>query len=315
MWTKQGLIFTVEGDREWNRSHAQCPVVDDGRPDIWRIYYASRDERGWSRASFIDVAAGEPKKILYVHDRPIMDLGELGAFDDTGVMPACVITHEGRKFLYYVGWTTRVTVPYSNATGLAESFDGGLTFARLGGGPVIPPILQEPYFTGTAHVLKSGGRWQMWYLSCTGWHRFHDQTAPRYHIKYAESADAINWERNGTVALDYSNAEEGGIASVSVIKGAGTYRAWYCFRGIAGFRTDRTQTYRIGYAESQDGIAWTRRDDRAGIGLSDTGWDSEMIAYPSVVKHAGTYFMFYNGNGFGETGFGYATASEAAIER
>ena len=38
-----------------------------------------------------------------------------------------------------------------------------------------------------------------------------------------------------------------------------------------------------------------------------------MITYPHVVVGArGRKFMFYNGNGFGSTGFGYATTDEGA---
>ena len=36
------------------------------------------------------------------------------------------------------------------------------------------------------------------------------------------------------------------------------------------------------------------------------GWDSEMLEYASVKKYKNKYYMIYNGNGFGKTGFGYA---------
>ena len=64
--------------------------------------------------------------------------------------------------------------------------------------------------------------------------------------------------------------------------------------------------YRIGYATSDDGIAWTRRDDEAGIDVSEDGWDSLMVAYPHVVEHESRRYMLYNGNGFGASGFGWA---------
>ena len=47
-------------------------------------------------------------------------------------------------------------------------------------------------------------------------------------------------------------------------------------------------------------------DDRAGIDVARSGWDSEMITYPEIVEHKGQKLMFYNGNGFGQSGFGYA---------
>ena len=85
---------------------------------------------------------------------------------------------------------------------------------------------------------------------------------------------------------------------------------WYCYRGSVDYRTRRDQAYRIGYAESSDGITWQRLDDEVGIERSESGWDSVMMEYPFVYDHGGRKIMLYNGNGFGETGFGYAILEE-----
>ena len=62
----------------------------------------------------------------------------------------------------------------------------------------------------------------------------------------------------------------------------------------------------IGYAESEDGDNWKRRPDKFSLDISEDGWDSEMLEYASVLKNNGIYYMLYNGNAFGKTGFGYA---------
>ena len=72
---------------------------------------------------------------------------------------------------------------------------------------------------------------------------------------------------------------------------------WYSCRGSA---------YRIGYAESNDGLEWERKDEEAGIDVSQDGWDSEMIEYPCVFQHGGSWYMLYNGNGYGASGIGLA---------
>jgi hypothetical protein len=72
---------------------------------------------------------------------------------------------------------------------------------------------------------------------------------------------------------------------------------WYSHRG---------QSYRVGYAESANGIEWERKDTHSGIDVSESGWDSEMIAYPYVFEHEGTHYMLYNGDGYGRTGIGLA---------
>jgi hypothetical protein len=224
-------------------------------------------------------------------------------------MPSSVVDWHGLKYLYYIGWNVRNTVPYHNSVGLAVSDDGGRTYRRMFDGPVMDRTAEEPYFCATTCIRNENGVWRNWYLSCTGWEMIAGRMEPRYHLKYAESDDGIHWRREGRVAIDYASPAEGGIVRASVRKDGKLYRMWYCYRSHAEYRSTRANSYRIGYAESGDGLVWTRMDDKAGIELSDEGWDSFMLAYPEVVDVAGHRYMFYNGNGFGQTGFGYAEMS------
>ena len=305
MWEKQGQIFNVDGKYEWNRSHAQVPVVDV-LDDRLRIYYATRNELGKSNISYIEVSKDNPKKIIYEHNSPLFAFGNLGAFDDSGIMPSCIINAGKKKYLYYIGWTTKQSVPFQNAVGLAISEDAGKTFKKFSEGPVISINHVEPYFSGTSFVMTEHNLYKMWYLSCIGWHKFNDKPEPIYNIKYSESKDGINWKQTGKVAIDLLN-DEGGIVSAAVIKLNGVYKMWFGKRKKADYRTNIRNSYRIGFAESFDGINWERKDHSAGIDVSNEGWDSEMISYPYIVKlNLQEYYMFYNGNGFGKTGFGYA---------
>ncbi len=68
----------------------------------------------------------------------------------------------------------------------------------------------------------------------------------------------------------------------------------------------REKGYRIGYAVSDDMLHWTRDDAKAGIDVSDSGWDSEMISYAHVFELDGAIYMFYLGNQVGKHGFGLA---------
>jgi hypothetical protein len=150
----------------------------------------------------------------------------------------------------------------------------------------------------------------MWYLSGLEWKIHAGNPEPYYHIKYAESTDGIHWKREGRVCVDFKTPNEGGIARPSVLKDGKTYRMWYSYRGGIDYRTNRSHSYRIGYAESQDGLEWVRKDDEVGITISEGGWDSEMIAYPFVIDINDRRYMFYNGNGFGKSGIGYAVLEE-----
>lgn len=307
-WKKKGLIYAPGAQYEWNKSHAQLPIVDTLSEARWRIYYATRSDDNKSNISYIEVEASNPRNILYEHDRPILDLGRLGTFDESGIMPVCVVNHEGKKYLYYAGWRLGATVPYYNSIGLAISYNGGESFVKFAEGPLFDARPQEPYFTGTANVIVENGVWRAWYQSCTKWEILRGKPEPFYHIKYAESSDGISWQRKGIIAIDYRDNSEGGISSASVLKDDGRYKMWYSHRFADNYRFDRAKSYRIGYAESFDGIKWERKDDQVSIDVSDEGWDSEMIAYPFVLSHEDKRYMFYNGNGFGKSGFGYATS-------
>ncbi|MRX67915.1 hypothetical protein SAMN06265349_105291 [Flavobacterium resistens] len=308
MWNKKGLIYNVNGEYEWNKSHAQVPVADLLLDRI-RIYYATRNTLGKSNVSFIEVDKDEPNKIISENKKPLFNFGKLGTFDDSGIMPSSIVTVGDKKYLYYVGWTTRQSVPYQNAIGLAISDDGGLSFNRISDGPVITVNHIEPYFSGTSYVIFDEGIFKMWYLSCIKWEVYDGKSEPIYNIKYAESLDGINWNQTGKVAIEL-NDDEGGLVSASVIKENGLYKMWFGKRKQSDYRININNTYRIGYAESTDGINWKRKDNLAGIDISKNGWDSEMISYPNVIQASNNLVMFYNGNGFGKSGFGYALWNE-----
>ncbi len=307
-WIKKGLIYKPSNEFGWNKSHAHVICVDTSYDAFVRVYYSTRDAQGRCTPSFMDLDKNDLNNIIYIHPEPILALGSAGLFDDCGIMPTWLMNHHnGEKWLYYIGWTVRNTIPYHNSIGLATSKDG-VHFAKMFDGPVLGTIATEPLFTGSACVLFDEGIYKIWYLSCTEWHKPQESAIlePCYNIKYAESNDGIHWHREGLVAIDFEHPDEGGISRPSVIKYKDHYKMWFSYRAKDDFRDNTDRSYRIGYAESLDGKSWKRLDNHVGIDISETGWDSQMIEYPMVFDNNGTLTMIYNGNGFGKSGFGYA---------
>jgi hypothetical protein len=263
------------------------------------VYFSSRDGQGRShigRATLPGDLNGEP----VFETKPLLAPGDLGTFDDSGVTTGCIVEDGDAINLYYSGWTRGETVPFYFYIGCARSTDGGRTFARVFPAPVLERNDVDPYLTASPWILVENGLWRMWYVSGTGWD-VHDGTPRhRYHIKYAESRDGITWIREGQVCIDYRDDNEYVIARPTVVRDGTRYRMWYCRRGDA---------YRLGYAESADGVGWQRRDDEAGLAPSTTGWESEMICYPAVYDRNGRRYLLYNGNDYGATGIGYAVAA------
>ena len=101
-WIKKGNIFNTDSSMLWSKSHAQVPIVEKLNTNVLRIYYSTRDLNNESSISFFDVNIDNPSKIIYVHKEPIFSKGNIGTFDDSGVMPAYLLNENGIKYLYYI---------------------------------------------------------------------------------------------------------------------------------------------------------------------------------------------------------------------
>ena len=88
---------------------------------------------------------------------------------------------------------------------------------------------------------------------------------------YAESPDGREWSRPNITCIEYTFEGEAN-ARPCVIKENGQYRMWYCHRGSIDYRTDKSQSYRLGYAESRRrGSLAASRSSRRHRSLG--GWD------------------------------------------
>jgi hypothetical protein len=294
-WRKLGRVYAPDGSKPWMRSHAANPIAEHLEGDRFRIYCSSRDERNRSSITFVEIDLKDPTAILREADEPILGPGDLGMFDDCGVSIGCILPVGPRRYLYYMGWHLTVAVPWQNALGLAVSEGPDQPFRRVSRFPIVELNEIDPYTISYPWVCSDGGNFRMWYGSNTRWGPRKEDM--RHLIKYAESADGIHWDRKDVVAIDFESPDEYAICKPCVVKDEDRFRMWFCSRGTS---------YRIRYAESQDGIAWMRMSDGDGIDVSADGWDAEMIEYPCVFDHRGTRYMLYAGNGFGRTGFGLA---------
>jgi len=300
-WRKLGLLHVPSGQQAWARSHAMLPTpvpLDDER---LRIFVGHLDERQVGRIGYVDVALSNPQRPLAVADEPVLDIGEPGLFDDNGVIPCCAVRSGERLRMYYAGFQLQEKIPYTIFTGLAETKSVGAPFERITPTPVLDRSDQELFFRAAPFVLQQNGRWRMWYIGGTGWtDDGHGKMIPLYSMKYAESDDGIVWPSAGIECLTPQEPDEVGFGRPFIVQQGARLRMLYAIRRRSG--------YSLGYAESSDGLAWTRKDDEAGIACSPDGWDSEMICYAAVFPARDKWLMFYNGNGYGRTGVGFAVA-------
>ena len=318
-WENHGIFFQQKLPAY--SSHAQVPVVDASHADYWRIYFSSRNDKNYSLPFFIDVAAGKPEKIIRQSEGPLFNVGETGAFDQHGVMPTEILKKDGRDYLYYIAWNQEGDKPFSNSIGLAIKNREGLWEKHK---HAVIKGFEGSFYAGTLGIFSFQDKQQEqqantlkgFYLACTQWQQQGDFYDPCYQIALACSDDAVHWQQPEKLALTFKSPEEGGIVCARVFEQHDCFHMFYAFRGRKDFRSNPQQSYRMGYAQSLDLEHWNRHDNlmddftarlrQSGMGNKGNACDF-MQCYPYIIKHNQQLFMFYNGNGFGQTGIAYAT--------
>lgn len=301
-WSKRGLIYCPDGSSSWAKHSALTPtpiLMDEG---TIRVYASFRDDAGVGRIGYVDLDASNPSRVLRVSERPVLDVGIPGAFDDNGVILGDVVAYQDSLRMYYVGFQLVQKVKFLAFTGLAVSDDGGESFIRHSQAPVLDRSDEGIYIRAIHSVLHEAGRWRVWYAADDGWEHIDGTPYPRYAIYYMESDDGIRFPQRGRLVVNVRGAEYR-IGRPRVVQQTDGYRMFYTRGTLQG-------DYIAGCATSVDGVTWTRTDGELGIGLSEEGWDSRSLAYPSILSTADRVYMFYNGNDMGRTGFGYAVLEQ-----
>lgn len=296
-WTKCGVLLAPSCAADWCTTHVGPSFVTlhGGNPEL---FVTGRDSNNCSHIGVYELNwTSRELSVTQSSARRVFSPGDLGTFDESGVSYPWIVHHEGCLFMYYVGWVAGGRTRFQNYTGLAISDDGGTTFRRALNVPILDRTQEEPFGSGSCAVWLDDDGWKMIYTSFEPWIGDGPKARPCYRLKEALSDDGISWRRTGRIVIDFAGPDEHIIGKPMVLKDRDVTRLWYSHRGTS---------YRIGYAESTNGRDFVRMDERVGIDVSPSGWDSEMIEYAFVFDHNGDRFMIYNGNNFGKTGLGYA---------
>lgn len=299
-WNKKGLIYCPNEIGTWKEQFAMLPTPILLGNKL-RIYLGFCDKNNVGRIGYIDVLPEDPGKILKISDKPVLDIGKPGCFDDNGVVPISILRKDNDIYLYYIGFQLGVKVPYFMFCGLAISHDNGESFERYSESPILDRVNDEVYARCGVNVVFDKGIYKMWYIGSykEGWTMGKDKLKPLYMMKYIESKDGIHWTEEPIQCMEYQSEDEHGFGRPFVWRENKKYNMLYSIRTYS-------RGYYIGFAESEDGKNWERKDNEAEIHLSSEGWDSENLSYPYLWSNGEQVYMFYNGNGCGKSGVGYA---------
>lgn len=301
VWKKKGLVFRPDKSLVWQNSHAALPTVLDLGGSLYRVYFTSRDKSNKTYVGFfeMDLTDINSPKIYYTSKVPVLSPGSLGYFDCFGVQCTSVVRINGLIYMYYLGWTKGLPEPlFYSSIGLAVSHDDGISFEKWSDAPIMERSRYDPWMVSGGTVVVNNDKWKMLYISGEKFEIDEVGVRSCYNIKYAESENGIVWKREGHICLPLRGGETN-ISRPSILFEDETFKTWYPYKA-------NDQGYRIGYAESTNCRDWIRKDELAGIHVSESGWDSQALDKVFVFDVKGTKIMLYNGNNFGLEGIGLA---------
>jgi hypothetical protein len=297
---KRGLIYFPDGETWWKKLYAMMPTpVFLSEKNCIRVYFGITDAGRNGRVTFIDLDCNNPSVIVSKPENIVLDIGNIGTFDDSGVIPSSILFDNDNVKLYYVGFQRSSKVPYMLYSGLATALDYDSVFCRHSKVPIMDRSPQNPYSTAAPFVIKEKELYKMWFWEGESWVEINGKKYIKAILSYAESINGENWDIVKRGCIKPLKENEFSVGRPWVINHQGIYKMFYSVRYV-------DKLYRIGYAESTNGIDWIRKDVVHNLDVSESGWDSEMICYPSLLEVNNKTYIFYNGNNNGESGFGYA---------
>ncbi len=301
-WVKKGLIYCPEKYREWIDNSVLTPQPFLLNKNVIRVYASFRDKSGIGRIGYIDLDAKNPANIMKISEVPVLDLGEKGCFDDNGMLLGDVIRVDDKIYMYYVGFQIPSRAKFLAFSGLAVSEDNGETFSRVQNTPVLDRSGEGIFGRCIHSVIYEKDIFKVWYSVIFSWVNIENVDYPAYDIRYIESKNGIDFDKEGISCIKCSGNEYR-IGRPKVRKIRDGYEMRYTYDTFS-------KEYKSGFATSLDGTQWQRQDNKAWLEKSASGFDSMMACYPVVMETEFATYMFYCGNYMGKGGFGYAELIE-----
>jgi hypothetical protein len=298
-WRRLGLVYSPRNLGPWGVSHGALPIVIPLKDEVVRVFFSVRDRENRSSLASVDLALTHHRfEFASAVRGPLLAPGNRGAFDADGVTVTCILSEDNHFLGYYLGWTVGARTPFTNFIGLAAAASSDGHFTRQYRAPVVGRSEINPLCVGYPWVIRGDGLWRMWFGThlCWGQHGL----AMQHVIRTATSIDGEQWVQHPEVAIPLRaehDPQEYAVSRPVVVRESDHWSMWYA---------RRNPNYRLGYACSEDGQIWTRRDDLIVLSGETGAWEAEMQTYPCIFDHNGRRYLLYNGDGFGRTGFGLA---------
>jgi hypothetical protein len=296
-WHKLGCVYEPLPTCDELQSHAANPVAVRLGEDVYRIFFSGRDRQNRSSVGYFDFDMERRRQVGHCSSA-VFSFGPPHSFYSHGVSIGCCYQLGGISYIMFMGWHIPEHGHWAGEIGRLR-LNGDFSLSLTPDRPILPISSDDPISLSYPWVMQAGdGSYSMWYGTTLTWDAGNGEML--HVISEAVSADGMCWiPQSRRIPFAIGVAQAFSRPTMRISKN-GTHQMWFSYRSGTG------TSYRIGFADSADGADWKLRLDHAGIDVSPSGWDSEMIEYPFVFSHRDTTYMLYNGNGFGRSGIGLA---------
>lgn len=292
-------VLNLGAGGNWDDYHVWDSSVLPAAGDGYQMWYSGSDGSTYRIGYATWNGVSENWQKWNKTGGPVLDRGPGGSWDDARIRSPSVLYLDGVYHMWYDGYDGS-----HRRIGYATSTDG-LTWEKYNcdGGPVLDlggSGEWDDHVVGNPSVLYDGAGFHMWYAG-------HDGSR-WLGIGYATSVDGIVWTKhdgNGGPVLERGSGgewDDDGVFSPAVLTTASGYEMWY-----TGYNGSH---HRIGYAESPDGITWTKWYLNPVLNLGSGGsWDDDYVGHPSVYRDGqSNAYLWYSGYDGSHWRMGYATA-------
>lgn len=297
-WTKyEGNPVMVSDTSSWEKEGvAASSIIFDGNTyKMWYWGAVSIRERIGYATSFDGISWDK------CPSNPVITIGASGSWESKLVLGPSVIFDGTLYHMWYNGGSAN---PTTCIIGYATSLDG-ISWEKYEGNPVLttgPSGSWDSLWLWCPKVVLVDSVFHMWYGA--------SEAGVNWRIGYAISHDGKEWTKhpdNPVMELGEPGSwdQQHQVPFYIQMKGS-TFRMFY--HAIGG----SPQAMRIGIAESEDGVHWTKYEGNPILDIGSPGtWDEAHVEGLILTFDGSTYSMWYTGNAgrFIQSRIGLATST------